>query len=279
MDALPFQLFPQITPWHGQTSLRIIVCQENAFLNASLNVLAGWKLYEVYPALWSSWPGNAIVTPLHRALWHLGNWIWYSWYMICTAALKTQLLLFRSRQRLLMGTGISHGSDWGFFFSPTSHWSLNTQSLVEKMACMIFMNEIPAALLAIETHKKVFLCVFIFHFSKKPIKDLWQMLWSYIQGCTLKDIHFRVSLQDVLLCFVAKVDHRLKHFVEIKHKVIGSDFNWRPSRPHSACQRYPMWSAEFRILLFSNFILSSAWPTVKPPSSQTGLPRELTATH
>lgn len=116
MDALPFQFFPQITPWHGQTSLCIIVCQENAFLNASLDVLAGWKLYEVYPALWSSWPGNAIVTPLQRALWHLGNWIWYSWYMICTAALKTQVLLFRSRQRLLMGTGISHGSDWGFFF-------------------------------------------------------------------------------------------------------------------------------------------------------------------
>lgn len=166
MDALPFQFFPQITPWHGQTSLCIIVCQENAFLNASLDVLAGWKLYEVYPALWSSWPGNAIVTPLQRALWHLGNWIWYSWYMICTAALKTQVLLFRSRQRLLMGTGISHGSDWGFFFfSPTSHWSHNTLvwwSLVEKMACVIFMNEIPAALLEKETHKNVwfFLCVF-----------------------------------------------------------------------------------------------------------------------
>lgn len=125
MDALPFQFFPQITPWHGQTSLCIIVCQENAFLNASLDVLAGWKLYEVYPALWSSWPGNAIVTPLQRALWHLGNWIWYSWYMICTAALKTQVLLFRSRQRLLMGTGISHGSDWGFFFF--SHKPLESQ--------------------------------------------------------------------------------------------------------------------------------------------------------
>lgn len=127
MDALLFQLFPQITTWHGQTSLRIIVCQENAFLNALLNVLAGWKLYEVYPALWSSWPGNVIVPPLHRALWHLGNWIWYSWYVICTAALKTWRLLFRSRQRLPMGTRISHGSDWGSFFF--SHKPLKSQHL------------------------------------------------------------------------------------------------------------------------------------------------------
>lgn len=51
-----------------------------------------------------------------------------------------------------------------FFLSPTSHWSHNIWSSVEKMARMIFMNEIPAALVFYFKHrntytqKKAFIC-------------------------------------------------------------------------------------------------------------------------
>lgn len=92
-----------------------------------------------YPVLWSSWPGNAIVTPLHRARWHLGNQIHGSSYMICTTAPKTRLLLFRRLQRRLLGTAISCGSNCRLFsflnnfcnLIPTS--SLETQQLLQEI--------------------------------------------------------------------------------------------------------------------------------------------------
>lgn len=71
-----------------------------------------------YLELWSSWPGNAIVAPLHRARWHLGNRIRGSRYMICTAAPKTRLLLFRRLQGRLLGNAISCGSSCWLFFIP-----------------------------------------------------------------------------------------------------------------------------------------------------------------
>lgn len=66
--------------------------------------------------LWSSWPGNAIFTPLHGARWHLGNPIRCCRYAICTAALKTRPLLFRRLQRPLLGTAISRSSDCFLLF-------------------------------------------------------------------------------------------------------------------------------------------------------------------
>lgn len=66
--------------------------------------------------LWSSWPGNAIFTPLHRARWHLGNPIRCCRYAIRTAALKTRPLLFRRLQRPLLGTAISCSSDCFLLF-------------------------------------------------------------------------------------------------------------------------------------------------------------------